>query len=101
MINDLNSHKIKSGGHAMNPNFSSTPGVQITLTRFSEVLYDADSETVEVGAGLVWDEVYSALAPYNVSVVGGRVTGIGVGGFALGGGMPFLQCLFLISQLRS
>ena len=56
------------------------------MTRFNEITYDARSETVQVGAGLVWDDVYSALEPHNVSVVGGRVSGIGVAGFTLGGG---------------
>lgn len=40
-----------------------------------------------MGAGLVWDDVYAALEPYNRSVVGGRVTGVGVSGFTLGGGV--------------
>lgn len=71
----------------MNPRFSSTPGVQISMTRFSEVNYDPDAQTAEVGAGLIWDEVYAALEPFNASVVGGRVTGIGMAGFTLGGGM--------------
>ena len=44
--------------------------------------------TVELGAGLIWDEVYLALEPFNVTVVGGRVPGIGVSGFTLGGGQP-------------
>jgi FAD/FMN-containing dehydrogenase len=70
----------------MNPGFSSTPGVQIAMTRFNEVIYHSSTETVEVGSGLVFDDVYKALAPYNRSVTGGRVVGIGVGGFLLGGG---------------
>lgn len=70
----------------MNPNFSSTPGVQIAMTRFSDVKYDADAQTAAVGAGLIWDDVYAALEPFNVSVVGGRVSGVGIAGFTLGGG---------------
>lgn len=31
---------------------------------------------VTVGAGLIWDEVYAALDPLGVGVVGGRVTGV-------------------------
>ncbi|KAF8319537.1 FAD-binding domain-containing protein [Amanita rubescens] len=77
---------VKSGGHIMNPGFSSTPGVQIALTRFNEVVYDSSTETVEFGSGLLFDNVYDALAPYNRSVAGARVAGIGVGGFLLGGG---------------
>ncbi|GLB39882.1 putative oxygen-dependent FAD-linked oxidoreductase family protein [Lyophyllum shimeji] len=77
---------VKGGGHASNPGFSSTAGVLIAMSRFSEVTYGAASETVVVGAGLIWDDVYAALAPHNRNVVGGRVTGVGVAGFILGGG---------------
>jgi hypothetical protein len=48
---------VKSGGHALNPGFSSTWGVHIAMRRFS-----------------------------NVSVLGGRVSDVGVDGFILGGG---------------
>ena len=71
----------------MNQGFSSTPGIHIAMSRFSEINYDASSQTVDVGAGLVFDDVYKALEPHGVNVVGGRVTGIGVAGFTLGGGM--------------
>jgi len=78
----------------MNPGFSSTPGVQIAMTRFNEVVYDSSTETVQFGSGLIFDDVYNALAPYNRSVAGGRVAGIGVGGFLLGGGeYDMFQCI--------
>ncbi|KAI9069033.1 FAD-binding domain-containing protein [Trametes sanguinea] len=77
---------VKGAGHASNPGFSSTPGVQIAMYRFNEINYDAAESVVEVGAGLIWDDVYAALEPYAVSVVGGRVSGVGVAGFTLGGG---------------
>ncbi|KAG5726241.1 6-hydroxy-D-nicotine oxidase [Termitomyces sp. T112] len=81
---------VKGGGHASNPGFSSTNGIQISMKPFAEVTYDAESQTVVIGAGLIWDDVYAALAPYGVSVVGGRVTGVGVAGFILGGGYSWL-----------
>ncbi|KAI0634577.1 FAD-binding domain-containing protein [Trametes polyzona] len=77
---------VKGGGHASNPGFSSTEGVQIAMYKFNEVKYHADQNLAEVGSGLVWDDVYEALAPYAVNVVGGRVSGVGVAGFTLGGG---------------
>ncbi|PFH46243.1 hypothetical protein AMATHDRAFT_155816 [Amanita thiersii Skay4041] len=77
---------VKSGGHATNPGFSSTPGVQIALFRFNRVTYHPESQTADIGSGLIFDDVYAQLAPYSVSVMGGRVSGIGVGGFLLGGG---------------
>ncbi|KZO98683.1 Glucooligosaccharide oxidase [Calocera viscosa TUFC12733] len=77
---------VKGGGHSPNIGFSSTTGVQIAMSRFSEVTYNAAASTVDLGAGLIWDDVYANLTPQGVNVVGGRVTGVGIGGFTLGGG---------------
>lgn len=56
------------------------------MYRFNNVIFDPVSKTANIGMGLIWDDVYAALAPYNVSVLGARVSGVGVGGFILGGG---------------
>ncbi|KAK7038740.1 hypothetical protein VNI00_010625 [Paramarasmius palmivorus] len=80
---------IKCGGHANGLGFSSTTGVQISLSRLNEVNYDAASSTVKIGAGLAWDEVYNRLSPQGVTVAGGRVPGVGVGGLLLGGGYGY------------
>ena len=68
--------QVKGGGHQMNPGFSSTTGVHISLTKFSEITYDAQKNVVTVGAGLIWDDVYAALDPLEVGVVGARCTGV-------------------------
>ncbi|TFK35825.1 FAD-binding domain-containing protein [Crucibulum laeve] len=81
---------VIGGGHATNPGFSSTTGIHIEMRRFSKVVYDNTKQTATIGAGLIWDDVYAALEPYNVKVAGGRVTGIGVAGFILGGGYSWL-----------
>ncbi|KAK4182739.1 hypothetical protein QBC35DRAFT_546045 [Podospora australis] len=77
---------IQSGGHASNPGFSSTQGVHISLKKLNQVILSEDRQTVEVGFGQTWKDIYDALEPYNLNVVGGRVIGPGVGGFTLGGG---------------
>ncbi|KAL1740066.1 hypothetical protein HDZ31DRAFT_77155 [Schizophyllum fasciatum] len=77
---------IKGGDHSQNFGFSSTTGVHIAMSRFSEIVYDEKGETVTIGAGLIWDELYAALDPLGRGVVGGRVSSIGVGGVILGGG---------------
>jgi FAD/FMN-containing dehydrogenase len=77
---------VKGGGHATNPKFSSTSGVQIALSRFNEVKIDSMSGTVEIGAGLTWDQVYTNLEPTGVNVVGARTPTVGVAGLTLGGG---------------
>ena len=83
---------MKGGGHATNQGFSSTTGVQISLSRFNEIENDLASGTVTIGAGLTWDRVYAALNGSGVNVVGGRVTGVGVAGLALGGGLTDYVC---------
>ncbi|KAG1747826.1 FAD-binding domain-containing protein [Suillus paluster] len=81
---------VKSGGHTTNPGFSSTPGVQIAMYLFSDITYDSDSQTAKVGTGAIWDDVYLTLEEYGVNVLGGKVTGVGVGGVILGGGFSYL-----------
>ena len=67
------------------------------MYRFNNVLSNANSQTAEIGAGLLWDDVYEALEPHNVNVLGGRVTGVGVAGFILGGGMDWSSILDVIT----
>jgi FAD/FMN-containing dehydrogenase len=50
-----------------------------------EVEVSEDRGTTRVGTGLRWGEVYEALEPQGLTVVGGRDSGVGVGGFLLGG----------------
>ncbi|PBK85369.1 FAD-binding domain-containing protein [Armillaria gallica] len=77
---------VKGGGHATNPGFSSTTGVQIAMTRFKDITYDPKTQTAVIGAGNIWDDVYEVLNPRGANVLGGRAPGIGVAGFTLGGG---------------
>ncbi len=77
---------VKGGGHATNPGFSSTPGVHISMTRFTDIVIREDHRIVEVGAGLTWTDVYKYLVPKGLNVVGGRLDGVGVAGLSLGGG---------------
>ncbi|KZV63916.1 FAD-binding domain-containing protein [Peniophora sp. CONT] len=80
---------VKGGGHATNQGFSSTTGVQIAMSRFKDIKLSDDKKTVDVGAGSIWDEVYLALNGTGVNAPGGRVPGVGVAGFSLGGGYTF------------
>jgi FAD/FMN-containing dehydrogenase len=56
------------------------------MTRFNEIVINEKEGTVEFGTGLTWTDVYSYLVPRGLNVVGGRLNGVGVGGFTLGGG---------------
>ncbi|CAD6593166.1 MAG: hypothetical protein ASARMPRED_007094 [Alectoria sarmentosa] len=61
---------------------------------FNGVSYDATKNVATVGAGQRWDNVYNQLDPHNVTVVGGRVLDVGVGGLVLGGGLSYLSDLY-------
>jgi hypothetical protein len=55
---------------------------------------------VEFGTGLKWEEVYTAIEQYGISVLGGRITGVGVGGVTLGGGKSAKELFFSFSVWR-
>jgi FAD binding domain len=77
---------VKSGGHAAFKGGSNIEnGITLDLNNLKTVEVSSDKKTTLVGAGNRWIDVYSQLIPQNLSVVGGRVADIGVGGLTLGG----------------
>ncbi|KAF2477208.1 FAD-binding domain-containing protein [Lindgomyces ingoldianus] len=81
---------IRSGGHSPNPGWAGLQdGVLIDLTKLNKLSISKDYHTVSVGPGARWGEVYQYLDPYNVTVIGGRVPQVGVGGLMLGGGISY------------
>jgi hypothetical protein len=44
-----------------------------------------DGGMTSIGGGAIWSDVYAALLPLNLSVVGGRVAGPRLGGLTTGG----------------
>ena len=77
---------VKSGGHAAFVGASNIQnGLTIDLANLNEVQVSDDRTLTSVGAGNRWVDVYSKLDPQQLSVIGGRVADIGVGGLTLGG----------------
>jgi FAD/FMN-containing dehydrogenase len=65
---------VKSGGHSPNPNFASTQGgVLISLNKWVGATYDPATGVAFVSPGGTWQDVIEALAPSDVTVVGGRL----------------------------
>ena len=60
-------------------------GVTFDLGRLNDITLSSDKTTVSLGPGATWSEVYDALIPHGVMVVGGRIGRVGVGGLILGG----------------
>lgn len=66
-------------------------GIVIDLSDMpSEGLKD-DRSVVTVSPAVKWDELYEQLDPLNLTVVGGRVAGVGVGGLVLGCGISYVS----------
>lgn len=77
---------VKSGGHAAFAGASNIQGgVTIDLQKLNEITTTSNGTLTRVGAGNHWYDVYSKLDPQGLSVVGGRVAAIGIGGLTLGG----------------
>ncbi|KAJ7446929.1 hypothetical protein B0H11DRAFT_2083860 [Mycena galericulata] len=84
---------VRSGGH-MNWKGSSNigpTGFTIDLEMMTEITLAANRSTISLGPGSTWGDVYSKLDPLNITAMGARTSGVGVGGFLLGGGISFLS----------
>lgn len=82
---------IRSGGHSQwaGANNVDGGGVTIDLGLLNWTRFDEATETVDIGPGARWKEVYQALREHRRTVAGGRDGNVGVGGFLLGGGKTF------------
>ncbi|KAJ5548988.1 hypothetical protein N7513_006222 [Penicillium frequentans] len=81
---------VRGGGHMNYPGANNIDaGVLIALSNLNAV--NVKTDTVEVGPGLNWYQVYSALEPYGRACVGGRMKTIGVPGLTLIGGFHYFN----------
>ncbi|PQE25321.1 6-hydroxy-D-nicotine oxidase protein [Rutstroemia sp. NJR-2017a BBW] len=80
---------VRSGGHNPNPGFASVDktGVLLDLSPLNQISLSSDKTTALIGTGAKWVDVYTTLEIEHLTVVGGRVSDVGVGGLILGGGM--------------
>lgn len=86
---------VKSGGHSPNADFASVQnGVLLSLANMKGALYNAELNLAYVSPGGKWKDVIGDLAPYQRTVVGGRLEIVGVGGYLTGGGLSFLSAQY-------
>jgi len=60
-------------------------GVTIDFKYLNGIELNEDRSIARIGPGNRWAEVYKTLEPQGLTVAGGRVSDVGVGGFMLGG----------------
>lgn len=81
---------IVSGGHSSNAGASNIErGLTIDLAALNTVHVSKDQQSVYLGPSARWSDVYAALEPHGLTVAGGRVGHVGVGGYVLGGGFSW------------
>ncbi|KAJ4366315.1 hypothetical protein N0V83_007951 [Neocucurbitaria cava] len=82
----------RSGGHDPNVGHATVQdGVLIAMTNLTGATYDAARNVAYVLPGGEWNDVIGDLEPSGVTVAGGRLGLVGVGGLLLGGGLSFLS----------
>lgn len=81
---------VRGGGHNVAGNGTVADGVVLDLGGLHEVAVDPGAGTVTVQAGATLADVDLATAPYNLAVPLGVVSGTGVAGLTLGGGVGWL-----------
>ncbi|KAB8238744.1 FAD dependent oxidoreductase [Aspergillus alliaceus] len=83
---------VKSGGHMPNNGFASIQdGLLISTKNLDNVIYNDNDQTAIIGPGLSWEDAQKGLDGTGRTLVGGRLGGVGVGGYILGGGLSFLS----------
>ncbi|KAL8783547.1 MAG: hypothetical protein Q9213_004537 [Squamulea squamosa] len=81
---------VRGGGHTYWTGAANIqPGITVDMRVMNSLQLSADRKIAGIGGGALWDQIYPQLVPYDLTVMGGRIPGIGVGGFATGGGITF------------
>lgn len=86
------SFAVKGRGHARNPDDSiSAGGVTIDMRNMKSIEVSPDRRSARLGSGNTLYTLYYGLEAYNLTMTGGRVADVGLGGYALGGGISNLS----------
>ncbi|KAJ7075111.1 FAD-binding domain-containing protein [Mycena belliarum] len=84
-------YAVQAGSHSAMKGWNTVQdGVLIIFSNMKNVSYDAVKDSIVLEPGIHWEEAITALEPYGVAPVGGRVGGVGTGLF-LGGGLSWLS----------
>jgi FAD/FMN-containing dehydrogenase len=77
---------VRGGGHTLFTGAANINGsVTVDMRSMKSLALSEDRKIASVGGGSIFSDLYPQLGPYNLTVMGGRVPGIGVGGFTTGG----------------
>ncbi|KAF7538399.1 hypothetical protein G7054_g2974 [Neopestalotiopsis clavispora] len=82
---------VRSGGHSPFAGFAGIDGgLLISMSGFTDLSYDENTQIQRSGMGNRWGNIYSFLKPLGRLIVGGRLNDVGLA-LATGGGLSHLS----------
>jgi FAD/FMN-containing dehydrogenase len=81
---------VQGTGHGAGALGELTDTILLKTERMRTVTVDPETHTVQVDAGVIWQEAADAAAAHDLAVLAGSAPDVGVVGYTLGGGMSWL-----------
>jgi FAD/FMN-containing dehydrogenase len=85
---------IRGGGHNVAGRAVTDGGVMIDLAEMKGIEIDPERATATAEGGVLWGELNEAAAEHGLAVTGGAVSGTGIAGHTLGGGLGWLMAKY-------
>jgi FAD/FMN-containing dehydrogenase len=85
---------IRGGGHNVAGRAVTDGGVMIDLAHMKAIAIDPERATATAEGGVRWGELNAAAAEHGLAVTGGAVSGTGIAGYTLGGGLGWLMAKY-------
>ena len=85
---------VRGGGHNVAGRAVTDGGVMIDLAEMKGIAIDPEQRTATVEGGVIWAELNGAAAEHGLAVTGGAVSGTGIAGYTLGGGLGWLMAKY-------
>src|SRR5580765_2326861 len=85
---------VRGGGHNVAGRAVTDGGVMIDLAEMKAIAIDPDRAIATAEGGVLWGELNDTAAKHGLGVTGGAVSGTGIAGYTLGGGLGWLMAKY-------
>ena len=85
---------IRGGGHNVAGRAVTDGGLMIDLAEMKAIAIDPDRAIATAEGGVLWRDLNDAAATHGLAVTGGTVSGTGIAGYTLGGGLGWLMAKY-------
>jgi len=85
---------VRGGGHNVAGRAVAEGGVMIDLAEMTDITVDPERRTATAQGGVRWGGLNDAAGAHGLAVTGGLVSGTGIAGYTLGGGLGWLMAKY-------